>query len=151
MPTIHASAERTVGVPAAQLYAYLADVRAHRQHFLPSAFTDLEVEAGGDGAGTVFRYTMTSSGRTRRFHMELAEPEPGRVLTESDTGSSLVTTWTVTPLENSSQVSISTVWEGSGGVGGFFERRFAPRALRGIYAEQLERLDTYARRQVAGS
>jgi hypothetical protein len=42
-------------------------------------------------------------------------------------------------------VRISTTWEGSSGVGGFFERLFAPRVMRGIYADELERLDAYAR------
>jgi hypothetical protein len=32
-----------------------------------------------------------------------------------------------------------------GGIGGFFERLFAPRVLRRLYAEELERLDRYAR------
>ena len=67
------------------------------------------------------------------------------MLTESDTGSSLVTTWTVTPEGRDSRVRIRTRWQGAGGVGGFFERLFAPRVLRGIYADELERLDRYAR------
>jgi hypothetical protein len=77
--------------------------------------------------------------------MTVAEPEPGRVLTESDAGSSLVTTTTVTPQGGRSLVAISTAWEGAGGIGGFFERLFAPRVMRGIYADELERLDGYAR------
>jgi hypothetical protein len=79
--------------------------------------------------------------------MEVAEPEPGRVLTESDTGSSLVTTWTVEPEGDLSRVEIATRWQGAGGIGGFFERTFAPRVMRGIYADELERLDAYARQQ----
>jgi hypothetical protein len=77
--------------------------------------------------------------------MKVAEPQPGRVLTESDTGSSLVTTFTVTPQEGGSRVEIATNWQGAGGVGGFFERLFAPRVLQGIYVQELERLDAYAR------
>jgi hypothetical protein len=44
-----------------------------------------------------------------------------------------------------SLVQISTTWDGAGGIGGVFERLFAPRAMRGIYADELERLDAYAR------
>ena len=79
--------------------------------------------------------------------MRVDEPEPGRVLTESDTGSSLVTTTTVTPRDSASSVHISTTWNGAGGIGGFFEKTFAPRAMRAIYADELERLDAYAREQ----
>ena len=67
------------------------------------------------------------------------------MLTESDTMSSSVTTWTVTPEGNTCLVQISTTWQGAGGVGGFFERMFAPRVLRQIYADELNRLDAYAR------
>src|SRR6266568_3658011 len=76
--------------------------------------------------------------------MRVDEPEPGRVLTESDTGSSLVTTWTVTPEGHGSRVRVETRWQGAGGVGGVFERLFAPRVLRGIYSDELGRLDRYA-------
>ena len=81
--------------------------------------------------------------------MEVAEPEPGRVLSESDTNSSLVTRFTVSPEGAHSRVSISTTWEGAGGVGGFFERMFAPRVMRALYADELQRLDAYARERAA--
>jgi len=38
-------------------------------------------------------------------------------------------------------VRISTTWDGAAGVGGFFERRFAPKVMQGIYADALERLN----------
>ena len=41
---------------------------------------------------------------------------------------------------------IESRWQGAAGVGSFFERLFAPRVLRRIYADELERLDRYARR-----
>jgi hypothetical protein len=47
-------------------------------------------------------------------------------------------------------VRISTTWNGAGGIGGLFERMFAPRVLRGIYADELKRLDAYAREQRSG-
>jgi hypothetical protein len=37
-------------------------------------------------------------------------------------------------------VVLESSWEGAGGIGGFFERIFAPRALRRIQADVLERL-----------
>jgi Polyketide cyclase / dehydrase and lipid transport len=145
MATNLVSAERTVDAPAAAVYGYIADMRGHHPHFLPPAFSDFQVESGGVGEGTITRFTLTAGGRTRQYRMKVAEPEPGRVLTESDTGSSAVTTFTVTPQGGQSVVQIATTWEGAGGIGGFFERLFAPRVMRGIYADELERLDAYAR------
>jgi hypothetical protein len=145
MATIRICAERTVEAAAGAVYGYIADMREHHSHFLPSAFSDFQVESGGVGEGTITRFTVTVGGRTRQYRMKVAEPEPGRILTESDTSSSLVTKTTVTPQGSRSLVQIVTSWDGAGGIGGFFERLFAPRVMRGIYADELERLDAYAR------
>jgi hypothetical protein len=88
---------------------------------------------------------MTAGGRTREYRMKIAEPEPGRVLTESDMNSTAVTTFTVSAQGGASLVRISTAWDGAGGIGGLLERMFAPRVLRAIYADELKRLDAYAR------
>ena len=145
MATINVSAERRISAPAETVYGYVADMRQHHPHFLPPAFSEFRVEEGGIGAGTITRFKVRAGGRSREYRMQVGEPEPGRVLTESDTGSSLVTSFTVTPEGEDSRVVISTTWEGAGGIGGVFERLFAPRVMRGIYADELERLDAYAR------
>src|SRR5215467_4030792 len=121
------SAEATVDAPADTVYRYLADMRGHHPRFLPPAFSDFQVESGGVGAGTVTRFKLTAGGRTREYRMKVAEPEPGRVLTESDMDSSAVTTFTVAARGGSSLVRISTTWDGAGGIGGLFDRRSAPR------------------------
>ena len=147
MAKIVVSAERVIDAPADAVYGYVADMRDHHPHYLPPAFSDFRVESGGVGAGTITRFKVTAGGRSREYRMRVDEPEPGRVLTESDTDSSLVTTTTVTPRDGASVVQISTSWNGAGGIGGFFERTFAPRAMRPIYADELDRLDAYAREQ----
>ena len=145
MARIMASAEGTVDAPAETVYRYIADMREHHPRFLPPAFSDFRVESGGVGAGTITRFKVTAGGRTREFRTKVAEPEPGRVLTESDTNSSSVTTFTVSPQGVASLVRISTSWDGAGGIGGVLERMFAPRVMRAIYADELKRLDAYAR------
>ena len=147
MAKIVVTAERVVEAPADAVYRYVSDMREHHPRYLPPAFSDFQVESGGVGAGTITRFKVTAGGRSREYRMQVAEPEPGRVLTESDTSSSLVTTTTVAPRANASVVTISTTWNGAGGIGGFFERTFAPRAMRAIYADELERLNAYAREQ----
>jgi uncharacterized protein YndB with AHSA1/START domain len=147
--TIHVTAERTINAPPDRVYALIADMSEH-QRFLPAAFADFQVESGGVGAGTVTRFTLNTGGRSRGYRMQIAEPEPGRVLTESDTESSLVTTWTVEAAEGGSRVQIATTWEGAGGIGGFFERTFAPRVLRRLYEDELSRLNDCARGPASG-
>jgi carbon monoxide dehydrogenase subunit G len=149
MGKIEVSAERSIGAAAEVVYRTIADDSEH-VNILPPAFSDFQVESGGVGAGTIHRFKVTAGGRTREYRMRVEEPEPGRVLTESDTGSSLVTTFTVDPEGEHTHVRISTTWDGAGGIGGFFERLFAPRVMRGIYADELERLDAYLRVRSAG-
>ena len=151
MTPISVSAERTVDAPAAEVYEYIADMRVHHPHFLPLAFLDYQVQSGGVGAGTVTKFKVEAGGRTRQCHMTVAEPEPGKILTESDDSSSLVTTTTVTPQDDAScTVRISSTWDSASGLGGLLERIFAPRAMRDIYADELEHLAAYVREQNHG-
>jgi hypothetical protein len=151
MGKIKVSAERTVAAPAEAVYGYIADHREHHPNFLPPAFSGFKIESGGVGAGTVTTFKVTAGGRTREYRMQVEEPEPGRVMVERDTSSSLQTTWTVTPAGDHCSVELQTTWDGAGGIGGFFERTFAPRVMRGIYDDELGRLDEYARAQQRAS
>jgi uncharacterized protein YndB with AHSA1/START domain len=140
--------EGQVGAPPADVYRYIADMVNHHPNFLPPAFSDFQVVSGGTGAGTVTTFRLTAGGRTRDFRMTATEPEPGRRLVETDANSSSVTTFTVEPAAaGASMVTIRTEWQGASGIGGFFERMFAPRVMRSIYADELQRLDVYARQQ----
>ena len=146
MAKVVASAERSIDAPADRVYGYLADMN-QRQRFLPPAFSDFQIEQGGVGTGTVTRFKITAGGRTRSCRMQVSEPAPGRTLVETDTGSSLVTTFDVTPRGDKSLVKVTTSWDGASGVGGFFERTFAPRALGRLHLEALDRLNAYAVQQ----
>lgn len=90
-----------------------ADYRAHHPRFLPPAFSDFRVEQGGVGAGTVHSFKLTAGSRTRAYRMRVEEPEPGRVLTESNQLSSAVTTFTVTPEGPGCRVRVETRWQGT--------------------------------------
>ena len=87
--------------------------------------------------------------------MRLSEPEPRAGAAGDGRNSSLVTTFTVDGVAaadassggEQSRVRIRTTWQGAGGIGGFFERTFAPRAMRSIYDDELRRLDAYAHEQ----
>jgi hypothetical protein len=148
MGTIAVAQEGAVGASADLTYRLIAD-DAHHVKFLPDCFSDFETVEGGVGAGTVHRFKVAAGGRVRDYLMRVDEPQPGRVITETDQNSSLVTTFTVTPAGEACTVKIETTWTGAGGVGGFFERTFAPKAMRKIYADELGRLDEYARAQAA--
>jgi uncharacterized protein YndB with AHSA1/START domain len=142
MSQVVATAERVVRAPAEQVHAALADYAGTRLRILPEQFSDYRVEAGGRGAGTRvhWRFAATSK-RVREQSVEVTEPVEGS-LVETDTASSMVTTWTAHPAdEATTTVRVRTVWNGAGGIGGFFERIFAPRGLSRVYLDMLERLE----------
>src|SRR3954462_14130852 len=78
MRRAYVSAERVMDVPAAVVYHCIADYREHHrtEGFLPPVFTDLQVEQGGVGAGTVIRFTMNLGGRRRTAVARVEEPQP---------------------------------------------------------------------------
>ncbi|MCW2684823.1 MAG: Polyketide cyclase/dehydrase [Blastococcus sp.] len=142
MSEVVATAERVVRAPVEQVRAALADYAGTRPRILPEQFSDYRVEAGGQGAGTRvhWRFAATSK-RVRDQLIEVTEPRDDS-LVESDANSSMVTTWTVVPVDAGvSTVRVRTTWNGAGGIGGFFERTFAPKGLRRVYDSMLERLD----------
>jgi polyketide cyclase/dehydrase/lipid transport protein len=138
MATVRADALREVGAPAERVYALLRDYH-QRSRLLPAQYSGYRVTAGGEGAGTEYEVTLRAGRRERAYRMRVEEPEPGEVLRESDADTSLVSEWRVArgAREDSTVVEIVTSWEGAGGIGGLFERTFAPGALRRIYDEQL--------------
>lgn len=143
MGHIHVEVERVIDATPAEVYDFLIDYTQKHPTILTSHFLDYGVEKGGKGAGTAIHFRLHVGGRERPYHMEITEPDPGRVLRERDTDSTLVTTWTVDPgpIPVQSRVKVETEWEGASGMGGFFERTFAPMGLRGIYTEMLNRLE----------
>lgn len=144
MAQIRVSAEREIASAPQDVFRYIADYREHRPHWLPPAFSDLRVDEGVADEGMIVSYRLKAGTRERNYRMRVADATAEGALTESDTNSSLVNSWTVTPAGAGSRVRIETSWQGAGGIGGFFERLFAPRALRSLYDDALSRLDRYA-------
>ena len=144
---IEVAVERRVSASPEQVMALLADYRQGRPRILTDNYVDYTVEQGGQGAGTVVRYTFRAARRERRVRLQVETPDPETIV-ETDTNSSLVTTWRVTPEAggSASRVRLLTTWQGAGGLGGFFERTFAPRGLRRVYAQVLDRLEAAVRR-----
>ena len=143
MSQVRAVAAAHIHAPAEKVSAALADYTNVRPQILPSQYSDYQVLSGGTGAGTVVHWKLAATEkRVRDCKLTVTAPEEG-VLVETDENSSMVTTYTVVASEDGhASVVVETVWNGAGGIGGFFERTFAPRALLKIYEDLLERLAT---------
>ena len=141
MAQVEATTERIVAADAETVFDAVADYENTRAKLLTEHFSEYEVREGGDGEGTLVHWKLqATSKRVRDCLLEVTEPTDGR-LVEKDRNSSMVTTWTVTPAgEGKCKVVVTTVWNGAGGIGGFFEKTFAPKGLGRIYDAVLANL-----------
>lgn len=140
MAQVTATAERSIDAPVERVRTLVADYADTRPKILTEHYRDYEVLEGGTGAGTTASWTLqATSKRVRKVKAGVTEPEPG-TLVETDANSSMVTTWTVREADNAALVRIETTWQGATGIGGFFEKTFAPLGLRRIYEGVLDKL-----------
>ena len=142
MGQVVATTERVVRAPADVVRAALADYATTRPAVLPEQYSEYRVDSGGQGAGTRVHWRLQATAKRVREQDVVVSAGPDGALVESDANSSMVTTWTVSPADaGASTVRARTTWNGAGGIGGFFERTFAPKALARVYGSMLERLD----------
>jgi polyketide cyclase/dehydrase/lipid transport protein len=138
MARVTASATKVVDAPPERVLEFLRDYREGRARILTDNYTAYRVEQGGQGQGTVIGYHFAAGGRERDYR--LAVEEDGGGLSERDQLSSFESRWTVVPEGAGAQVTLESSWQGAGGIGGVFERTFAPLGLRRIYGQMLDKL-----------
>ncbi|WP_405011094.1 SRPBCC family protein [Kitasatospora sp. NBC_01539] len=141
MGKVQATTERVYQASPKRVYEALADYATVRPRLLPEQYSGFEVREGGTGAGTVVHWRLQATEkRVRDCVFTVTEPRP-ETLVETDANSSMVITWTVTAAgEGAARVVVDASWQGAGGVGGFFERTFAPKGLNRIHGALLARL-----------
>jgi uncharacterized protein YndB with AHSA1/START domain len=141
MAQVTAQATRSIAAPADKVFAALADYVTTRPKILTESYHDYRVESGGQGAGSRVAWKLQATkSRVREQVVDVTEPAAHQ-LVETDANSSMVTVWTVAADGDRSTVTVDTSWNGAGGIGGFFERAFAPRGLARIHGGVLEKLD----------
>jgi hypothetical protein len=142
MGKVTASAAQTISASADRVIAALGDYNGTRAAMLTEHFSEYDVREGGKGAGTVVHWKLAATSKRVRDCLITVTAPSDNTLVETDANSSMVTTWTVTPAAGgTSTVTVETSWNGASGVGGFFERTFAPGGLKKIYDAQLAKLN----------
>ena len=149
MRTYHVEASYVIDAPAADLYAVITDYRVGHRAILPKPeFTDMIVEKGGQGAGTVLRVFLTSFGKNYVYHQIASEPEPGRVVKETEIETGQYTTFTFDPLNGGKQTRVTIASEFPyEGIGGFMEKLLAPSFVNRLYLRELRNLADYVHQQ----
>ena len=135
------SASSTVIVDAAPdtVLAAVADYATVRPKILSPHYSAYQVLEGGQGAGTVASWKLQAT-KSRVRDVKASVDVAGHTVIEKDANSTMITNWTVAPAGAGSSVTVKTSWQGAGGIGGFFERTFAPLGLRKIQGEVLDNL-----------
>lgn len=132
MGQVRATATQLIEAPVDRVRAVVEDYPG-RSGWLPAAFSDVRV--GEDGS---FGYRLSVGRRVRDYRMRVSAGPNGPL--ERDVGSTLSNTWELHPESTGTRVRLTTEWRGAGGIGGFFERIFAPQALVRLHLETLARL-----------
>ena len=140
----------SVGASAAVAYRLIADYQGGHQRILPTKyFGNLRATKGGYGEGTEIAFEMYPFGMKRaaqQARARVTEPEPGRVLVETDLDRGVVTTFTVEPTgPTSSRVEFVTTLPRKPGILGAIEKSVAALFLSIVYEAELQQLDRVAR------
>lgn len=146
MGQVSASSTVLIDADPATVLAAVADYDAMRPKILSAHYSGYRVLQGGQGAGTVAEWQLQAT-KSRSRNVKADVDVAGRTVIEKDANSSMVTNWTVAPAGPGSSVTVKTSWQGAGGIGGFFEKTFAPLGLRKIQAEVLDNL----KREIEGA
>jgi hypothetical protein len=148
MNWIHVEASDVIEARPEDVYAVIADYRAGHPAIVPKPyFSDWIVEKGGRGAGTIIRANVMVFGRVTPLHSLVSEPEPGRVLVETDIETGQYTTFTIERLNagNQSRVTIASEFPRPAGFTGFMTALTLPRITRKMYKQELRQLADYVR------
>lgn len=139
MGQVSASSTILVNATPEAVLTAVADYEVVRPKILSPHYSAYAVLEGGQGAGTVVTWKLQAT-KSRVREVKAVVDVAGRTVIEKDQNSTLVTNWTVAPAGPGSSVTVKTSWKGAGGIGGFFEKTFAPLGLRKIQAEVLANL-----------
>jgi hypothetical protein len=149
---INAEASLVIDARPEDLYAVVADYHVGHPAILPRQyFSDLFVEQGGRGASTILKGSVKVLGKEYPFHQLVTEPEPGRVLLETDLVTGQVTRFAFEPFNGSglTRVTIASEFPASPGFRGLLERLTRPIVARDIYRQELQQLANYMHRKLA--
>lgn len=145
MSQVTATTRRTIEAAPEDVLAAISDYREVRPRILTEHYRDYRVDQGGRGAGTVAHWILQATSKRQR-DQTVDVDATGATVVERDRNSSMVTTWSVEPAgAGGTTVVVDTRWRGATGVGGFFERLFAPKGLQRIHDGVLANLERHLR------
>jgi hypothetical protein len=137
----------TLAVEPSRVYAVIRDYNVHHPAILPKEFSRLKVLKGGVGAGTHFEFDATIAGKTQTSRMRVTEPEPGRVLVETDATGNVETRFIVEPLDGGTRTRLTfdTEYTVPAGLLAPLFRWLSRGLMAGIYKREMANIEAYIR------
>lgn len=135
MARVTATNTVVIEAPVEAVATAIADYAQVRPRIQPEQFSAYRLIQGGQGHGTVAAWNLQATKKRSRDVKATVTVDDAAAhwsLVEKDENSSMATTYTVRESTGGSLVEMTTSWDGAGGVGGFFERTFAPAGLKRI-------------------
>ena len=154
MSGIQAEYSTVIDARPEEIYAVLSDYRVAHPAILPKPpFTELTVEKGGQGAGTVVMSRVKVFGREMSYHQVVSEPEPGRVLMEKDMDTGQYSSFTLDPLNGGKQTRVTIFCERplEPGLMGIMQKLTQAQYMRGLFKRELDNLANYLRNSDAAT
>jgi hypothetical protein len=153
MNWIHAEVSQVIDARPEEVHAVVRDYNVGHPAILPKEFftKGLTVDKGGVGAGTVLHSSVTVMGREFPFRQIVSEPEPGRVIVETDLDTGQYTRFIFEPLNSGRQtrVTIASEFPPSSGFIGVMERFTKAPMVRKMFTKELQNLADYVANKVS--
>lgn len=149
---ITVSVSRIINAPREIIYNVLRDYREGHKHILPAPyFNNWRIIKGGLGAGTEILFSIEVYGQQTHYHQIVTEPEPGRVIRESDQYTTQYSTFTLDSVGDGHQtrVTIFSAMPTGSGLKGVLQRLFQPRIVRAMFRKELQNLADYVEQPLA--
>lgn len=149
MSTIHVEFSQVIDATPEEIHAVVADYRVGHPAILPKPyFSDLTIEQGGFGAGTVIRFYVQVMGRKYPYHQRVTEPVPGRKIVETDIETGQFSSFTFEPVNaRQTRVTIQIDTPASPGLMGVLERLTQAAFSRRLLNIELQQLANYVKSQ----
>jgi len=145
---IKAESSAKIHTPSQTLYQFIADYKYGHPSILPEKhFSDFAVEKGGYGKDTVVCFRFTLAGNSRKMRVIVDEPIPGKLITETELETGILTSFLFEPVgDDMTILKITSEWKKEGFMG-LIEKIFVPIMMKKVFEKQFENI----RDQLLGS
>ena len=149
MKPVNIEVSQVIQARAADVYNVIADYEVGHQAILPRPpFDEMIIKKGSFGAGTEIVLHMSGMGLKYTYHQRVSEPEPGRIILETEINTGQWTQFTVDPIDaNTSRVTIKSYMPMKNTVRGFIESLTFPLSVPPVFKKELNLLNDYMQSQ----